>query len=182
MKKLFLPLALCLCLLLTACGGRAERARFQQFSRELADREGLSFTADVRAEYPDRSVSFTLAYRADADGETMTVLDPELIRGISARLAPGSTTLEYEGMILDLGSLDDFGLSPVSALPALVDALKNGHLDSQWEENGELAFDLIRDDALSATVWFEPESMTPRRAELRSEGRAILFCQIKDWS
>ena len=182
MKKSLLPLLLCVCLLLSGCGGRAEETRFARFSEFLSARDTLSFTAELRAEYEDKTLRFTLAYQKDAEGQTVQVLKPERIAGIRARLGAGSGTLEYEGLILDTGPLDPYGLTPMNALPKLVEALCTGHLDSHWSEEGHPVFRLILDDQLSVSVWFEPESMTPLYAELQSGDKVCVFCGISDWN
>lgn len=181
MKKALLPVLILLSLLLSACGDGAAKSRFDAFSASLRERETLSFTADLRAEYPDRSDDFTLAYQKDPAGEQITVLAPELIAGISARREAGSTALVYEGLILDLGPLDAYGLTPMSALPRLVETLLNGHMDSYWEESAMRVYRLICDDHLTATVWFDRD-MNPLRAELASDGNVRVFCEISDWS
>ena len=123
MKKVLLTLMILAALTLTACGGRAVRNRYDAFAAELAGRESLSYTAELRAEYPDRSVCFTLRYEKDAGGERVTVLAPALIEGISARVTEEGTALQYEGMILDTPPLDPYGLTPMNALPRLTEAL-----------------------------------------------------------
>ena len=178
-KRLLLPIFAC-CLLLTGCARRGE-TRFLAFSDALAAREELSFTADLRAEYADRTLNFTLAYGKNAEGESVTVLRPERIAGIRARLKPGSAALEYEGLILETGPLDPYGLTPMNALPKLVEALLAGHLDSHWQDAGAAAYRLIPDDTLAVSVWFEPESMRPLRAELESGGKVHIYCEITDW-
>ena len=181
MRRKLLPLLLVICLLLSGCGSRANEKLFTDFSAELAARESLSFSAELRAEYADRTLNFVLDYQKDAEGQTVSVREPERIAGIKAHLSPGSSTLEFEGLILDTGPLDPYGLSPMNALPTLVEALSAGHLDSQWEENGTLVCHLILDDHLSASVWFEPDSMTPFYAELQSDETVHIFCTIHDW-
>ena len=121
MKRILLPLLLIACLFLSGCGDHAAEKRFTDFSEGLAAKETLSFCADMRVEYADRTLEFTLAYARDADGQTITVQKPERIAGIRAHLAPGSNTLEFEGLILDTGPLDPYGLTPMNALPKLVD-------------------------------------------------------------
>ena len=96
MRKALLPLLLIFCLLLTGCGGKALEKRFAEFSEALGEKESLSFSADLRAEYTDRTLSFTLDYSRDPDGQTIAVREPERIAGIRAHLAPGSSTLEFE--------------------------------------------------------------------------------------
>ena len=112
----------------------------------------------------------------------MEVLSPELIKGVRARLEDGSSCLEYSGVMLETGKLDRYGLTPMSALPALVKALREGHLDACWTEDGKTVLQLIADDCLTATVWLESGSMTPMRAELSSDGRVRVFCTITDWN
>ena len=85
-------------------------------------------------------------------------------------------------MALDTGALDDFGLSPMSALPLLVDAMRTGYLDSAWEENGELAAVLIPSDGLSVEVHLDKYSKTPLYAEISSAGRVRVTAQISGWN
>ena len=181
MKRLCLPLLLVFCLLLSSCGAGASRKQYEQFSQELSSQSSLSFTAQLRAEYEDKTAEFTLCYERDEDGQTVTVLAPELIAGVKAHIAAGNTALEYDGVRLDTGELDSYGLTHMSALPVLVDAMLNGHLDSRWQEDGKSVCQLISNDHLSVSVWFETESMTPVRAELASDGRVTVCCEISDW-
>ena len=181
MKRLFIPLLLAFCLLLSACGANVVEERYKSFSQSLSAREDLDFSARLRAEYEDRTVDFTLRYSMNASGCTISVLEPERIAGIKAHLAPGSSRLEYDGLIIDTGDLDPYGLSPMSALPTLLEAMKNGHLESYWEEGDYTVLQLILDDHLYANVSFLLESMTPVCAELVSDGRVTVFCRLEDW-
>ncbi len=102
MKRLCLPFVLALCLLLSGCGSGVKK-QYEQFSSALVQRDSLSFTARLRAEYEDKTAEFTLKYARDESGQTITVTEPEIIAGISARIAGDGTALEYDGMILDTG-------------------------------------------------------------------------------
>ena len=180
MKRICLPVLLILCLLLSACSSAAE-GKFRAFSEDLAARDSLHFKAKLRAEYPDRTLDFTLDYALQDGEQRVTVLEPESIRGVRARLLPGETRLEYEGLLLDAPALGCAELSPMSALPLLVETLRRGHLDSHWQEGGALAVQLILTDELRATVRFEPESMRPVSAELFCADRLVIACEITDW-
>ena len=164
---------------------QAEKSRaeqdFEAFSARLNALASLRFTAKVRAEYEHKTARFTLSYAEDGSGGRVTVLAPELIRGVSARVEPGGTALEYDSVVLDTGSLDSFGLSPLSSMPVLAHALRSAHVDSAWEEDGKTAVQLEPEDGLRCTVWFAKDSMTPLRAELITDGRVTLVLDIKEW-
>ena len=181
MKKLYLPLFLALSLLLSGCGEKAAGERFEEFTAELCEKELISFSAELRCEYEDKKLDFTRAYEEDSEGCTVTVVAPELIRGIRAHAKAGETAVEFDGVILDTGPLDDYGLSPMSALPRLVDAVKKGYIDSVWEENGEYAALIIPDDHTNVQLHLDKYTMRPVYAELISDGKVSVFISIKDW-
>lgn len=179
MKRLCLPL-LVLCLLLSGCGERAAKKEFEDFSQELAAREALSFRAALNFQYEDRSLDFSLGYARDSQGETVTVIEPEIISGLRARLSPKGDTLEYEGLILDTGA-PGTGPSPMSALPLLVRALCSGHLESCRREQDMSVWELIPEDGTSVSVWLEEGPLVPVKAEIYLEGRLWASCLIENW-
>ena len=182
MRKVYVPLLLAFCLLLTGCAGSGAKSRYEEFARELSGKEDFSFTGDIRAEYQDKTAEFTIEYIRDAEGCTVTVVEPELIRGVTARMAEGKTQLEFSGVILDVGPLDEYGLSPMTALPTLVRAMEEGHIESVRSEEGSLVFELQPEDWLTVTVWFDEDNMRPVHAEIASGGRVAVYCELRDWS
>lgn len=174
-------LALAAALLLAGCGGSRESARREEFAEALSARQDLRFTARIRAEYPDRTVSYRLAYAEDGEGCAVRVLEPEEIAGVGVRLGPDGAQLRFEEISLDTGPLDRWGLSPVSALPALTLALREGHLESAWTEGGLTVWELIADDNLTVQVWLDGD-LVPQRAEFISDGRVGIFCDLEDWA
>lgn len=182
MKRCISVLLLCAALLLSGCGKRRGESDYRDFSERINSLDALSFTAQVRAEYEHKTARFTLSYGEDGGGGRVTVIAPELIRGVTARVSPGSSTLEYDTVVLDTGSLDSFGLSPLSSLPAMLRALRMGHLDSVWEEDGKTVVLLEPDDGLRCCVWFSKGEFTPLRAELITDGRVKVYIEIEDWT
>lgn len=182
MKKKLLPIVLALCALLSACGKTAEvKAAYEDFASNLSAADSISFQAEVRAEYEHKTARFTLSYAEGAEGADVTVVSPELIAGISAHVEKGGTSLEYGSVSLDTGDLDSRGLSPMSALPVLVQAMKAGSFESFWEEDGKTVLQLAAGDGLLCAVWFG-DGMTPLYAELTSDGRVVIYAEITDWS
>ena len=181
MKRICLPLLALLCLLLAACGKSRGEETVRNFAARLNEAPALSFTAGVRAEYEKKTARFTLRYEEDETGGRVTVLAPELIQGVTAHVSPGSTTLEYDTVVLDTGSLDALGLSPLSSLPVMVRAMRVGHIDSVWEEDGKTVCQFEPDDQLRCTVWFDKGDMRPLRAELMTDGRVTVYLELRDW-
>ena len=180
MKKLFVPFLLILSLLLGGCTNKNE-ARFRAFAEELRGRGDLDLTAELRAEYDDRSCSFTLRCREDDSGGcTVEVLEPELIRGVKARMSAGGAKLVYDGVAVDTGEESGSSLSPMGALPLLLRALRTGALDSAWREDGQLAVRLVPEDGMAVTVLFD-DGMNPTYAEIDREGRTLFFLDVTEF-
>lgn len=179
MKRICTVFALCAVLLLTGCGSGLEQ-RWDEFSKTVSEADNLSFTAALRAEYEDKRVSFELRYEQSGGECAVTVLSPKELRGVKAVRKNGSGALKYYGFVIDTGTLDG-GLTPVGALPALVDALRGGYADCFWREGGSTVVRLIPEDGMTVTVWLEEESLTPVYAELASGERVTVFCEIEDW-
>ena len=117
----------------------------------------------------------------DENGAVVEILEPELVAGIKARVSEDTTQLEYEGVILDIGTLSDNGLSPMSALPVLVKAMREGHLDIVWTEDDMLAARIIPSDDITVTLWLSKE-LVPLNAEISCDEKTVAFIEITDWS
>lgn len=185
MKKLYPMRALIVlipALLLSACGNKDAEKGALELSERLGAAENLSFTANLRAEYDDKSEEFTLEYAEDGDGCTVTVLSPEIIKGVSAHISKGETALEYESVTLDTGPLDSYGLTPMSALPLMTDAIRNGYIDSAWTDGENIAAVYIPSDNVSVEMRIDKYTKTPVSAEIASDGHVRVFAEIKDWS
>ena len=176
-RNIILPMLLVL--LLCGCSSGEETA-FNRFREELARAEEITFTADVQAEYEDKTAEFTLSFAMQNDEYRMEILEPEIVRGISARVKSGETHLEYDGAILDIGKLTDRGLCPMSALPYLLDAMRDAHADMTWTENGLLTVRLVPSDEMSVTLWLD-EDNEPVNAEIIYKEKTVVFIEIHDW-
>ena len=178
MKKLLLPLMISLTLL-CGCADTAQE-RFISFMESVNECSRISFTADVRAEYSDKTAEFTLTYSQDGDDAVVEVIKPDIIAGIKARVNKDGAAVEYDGAVLDIGSLTDEGLSPVSALPLLASAIKNSHIELSWTESDMLAARLIPNDDTTVTLWLDGEQK-PVSAELGYKEKTLVFITIHDW-
>ena len=152
----------------------------------------FSATAEITADYGQRVYEYTLTVSWQKDGETvLTVVEPENIAGITARIGNGSARLEYDGASLETGLLSGDGLSPMDAVPAILEGVLTGYIaECGFEDAGEgrqLWF-CCRDPEQSAgtgteaAFWFDADSHALTRAELLSDGYTVIQCVFTDFT
>ena len=178
MFKKMLPLMISL-VLLCGCADTGEES-FDEFARSVAESDSVSFSADVRAEYSDKTAEFTLRYAQSADSAEVEISEPETVAGIKARVTGDALSLEYDGAILDIGSFGDTELSPMSALPLLVRSMTDAHIDITWREDDMIAARLVPSDDMLVTLWLSNE-LVPLNAEISYKEQTVIFIEINDW-
>ena len=172
---LFAPM---LMLLLTACGGE-EKDPAAELQAQYANLTGAVMEADVSCHYADEDRAYTLLCDYAPDRSTVTVLSPANLAGISATVENGTLTLSYEDVSLDAGGYSAAAISPVAALPKLMQAAASGYVTEKSEETvGErpclrLACDLPDDEGTVYTTWFDQETLLPLRSEISAEGTVV---------
>ncbi|MDE6589127.1 MAG: hypothetical protein K2K53_02015 [Oscillospiraceae bacterium] len=152
---------------------------------------GWSSEVDVTAQVGDKVFDFTLDARWQRDGETvLTITAPELLSGITARIAQGETVLEYDGAGLSLGLLDGKGLTAVSAVPWLMEQIDRGYMAKcAWAgDNGELLRITFRDpqaapnDGTEYQITFEKEGFALAGAEVSVDGAVVLTARFRNFT
>ncbi len=172
---LFAPM---LMLLLTACGGE-EKDPAAELQAQYANLTGAVMEADVSCHYADEDRAYTLLCDYAPERSTVTVLSPANLAGISATVENGTLTLSYEDISLDAGGYSAAAISPVAALPKLMQAAASGYVTEKSEETvGErpclrLACDLPDDEGTVYTTWFDQETLLPLRSEISAEGTVV---------
>ena len=181
-------------LLLSGCqagsaGGTPEDAALVLRTRYQA-LAGWSAQADVSVCYTDTVYDFTLDAVWRRDGETvLTVTAPELVAGITARIAQGETVLEYDGAGLSLGLLDDSGLTPVSAVTACMEQIETGWMARcAWAgENEEYLQISFQDPELEPNagtqflLTFGREDFALLSAEVSAAGDRVLTARFRNF-
>lgn len=178
MIKKLLPLMISL-VLLCGCADNGEES-FDKFAGGVAEADTVSFSADVRAEYSDKTAEFTLRYVQGPESAEVEITEPETVAGIKARVTGDALSLEYDGAILDIGSFGDTELSPMSALPLLVRAMTDAHIDIIWREDDMIAARLVPSDDMLVTLWLSSE-LVPLNAEISYKEQTVIFIDINDW-
>lgn len=144
----------------------------------------ISMVADILADYGSRAYQFRLRLNSQENGWRIEVIEPENIKGLTATFNTGSSTLEYDGVILDVGDLDISGLSPMNCLPTIIDAWLNGHVEEaiRYEDNGVqlVSISYIISDSTAVTTVFEENKFLPAKAEISVDGYTVISCTFGD--
>ena len=185
MRKIGLISALMMTLLLSGCGGgegqQALNAALTIRSEFLA-LSAFSTQAELTADYGQRIYTYTLDISADTEETVLTVREPELVSGITARIRDDSGFLEYDDLCLETGPLTADGLTPLSAIPAMLDAVRGAYiLSCGFGDDGTLRVDYGDPDTVPGegtcfTLIFDPETHDPLRGEVTSDGLLRVTC------
>lgn len=167
-----LALTISLLLTLSACGGAGSAARFEAWRTNFLESPEHSITAEVTSTSGDAHGEFTLSYRKDSEGESVSVLSPALIADVKALVEDDGVSLSFEGVILETGAGVSQKLSPLTALPIFMDFLEEGYVKDSWTEREggrELAVtELELSDASRLTLWQDKADMSVLYAAIRS--------------
>lgn len=168
---------------LTACSAKPKAAELAQTVRDsYTSADGISMNAELTANYSSRAYSFSVKYEEDDGGGTVTVLEPESIAGISARIGEDGVTLIFDGAEVFTGEVTEDGLSPVDALPVIVKAWREGavtgteYVKSDGAERLSVSY-RITDSAALITV-FDTDTYLPVSAELTRDGYTVLTLEF----
>lgn len=185
-----------LCLLLPSCGGETGNEAEQlalDIRTEYLAMQSCAAHVELTADYGQRVYTYGLDLSYVREEEmTLTITKPEHIAGIMAHIREGETTLEYEGVRVETGPLNEAGLSPMNALPVLLTGIQEGFLaESVLEGGGEEPETLhitIRDpeaEAGSGTelqIWFDLATHAMLRGEISQDGFTVVQCVLSGFS
>ena len=185
---LMMTLLLCSC---KAAGGETPEEAALAVRDAYLDGAGWNADADITASVGDKVFDFTLAVQWRREGETvLSITAPELLVGITARLAKGETVLEYDGAGLSLGLLDQSGLTPVSAVTGIMAQIEKGYMAKcAWagENDGLLQITFQDPEAEPGAgtqflLTFDRAGYALLSAEVSVAGTTVLTAQTHDFT
>ena len=163
-------------LLLAACGASGDEAKVTAFCDTLQN-QTVSCEAEILSRIGGESETFVLAYEESGQGSEIAVRAPEMLSGVTARVG-ADASLSFDGLVVPVPAE---GLSPLTAVPILLDALRHGHLDLVWREGDALTAQIIQNDDLAVRVYFSPEGL-PAAASFLDRGTETITCTITQWT
>ena len=163
-------------LLLAACGASGDEAKVTAFCDTLQN-QTVSCEAEILSRIGGESETFVLACEESGRGSEIAVRAPEMLSGVTARVG-ADASLSFDGLVVPVPAE---GLSPLSAVPVLLNALRHGHLDLVWREGDTLTAQFIQNDDLAVRVYFSPDGL-PAAASLIEGGAETITCTITQWT
>lgn len=179
-------------LLLAGCGqgggNEAEELALTIRGEHLA-MNGCAARAAVTADYGQRVYRYEMAVSVTGEETLLTLSAPETVAGLTARMTGEENLLEFDGVSVETGPLDDNGLTPVSAVPALLEAAKTGYITAcALEEDGTILRVDCGDPAGSpgtgaeTALWFDVSTHALTRGEISSDGFRVILCEFSDFT
>ena len=143
---------------------------------------GYSLQAQVNADYGQRVYDFTLSVTNDGEETAVVIREPEMLSGVTARIHGEEGALEYDDL-----SLDGESLSPVSALPTLMEAARTQYIDRCTLTDGVLEVHCADPEQDSGTgqevtLWFDAQTYALTGGEISQDGRRVIACQITEFT
>lgn len=183
MRKTIVSALMMTLLLLHGCGEREARLEksFEALRTAVTQAQSISFTAELTADWGDTAADYTLDVTYDGQQTVQQIRAPALLAGIKATALRGQTAVDYDGVILGAGPLDGEGLTPMSAVPVVLDALASAYVELLWWDADAVAARLYVGENAVATVWLEADTLALTAAEIATEGRTVMTCRITDW-
>lgn len=141
------------------------------------------YIARITASFPNREVSFSADYRfSSKSDDRVTVTSPEEIAGVSFSVSEDGNTLEFDGIMLELGSFPEDDISPLSALPSLISVWRGGNAShitpsKMFGENALLV--IHKENKREYRTWFSETDFSPLYAEIYSDGIRIIECKFE---
>ena len=179
---------LLLCLLCGCTGADSNNDLNLELRSDFLSREGCSGVMELTADYGQRVYAYTVEFDGTVkDGMTLVITAPEEVAGITANIREGQTYLEYDGVRLETGPVNEEGLSPLDALPTFLTAMESGYIAETGSEmmgETEVLRICCRDpetdpgQGLETVLWFDKAQKTLLRGEVRSDGFTVIQCEF----
>lgn len=193
MRKVFSLCVLTMILLpLSSCfgGGEGQKALDAALTLrgEYLAMTDFSTQVQLLADYGQRVYNYTLDVSATEEETILTVTAPELIAGVSARIRPEMSFLEYDDISIETGVLNEEGLTPISAVPAMLEAVRGAYITScSFDDSGLLQVyygdpDVPLGTGTEYTLWFQSRTGDLVQGEISVDGRRCIQCTFSPFT
>lgn len=182
-RAALLALMISLALLSGCANAQLSEDKFGQWRQDFVSAPRRLIEAEVTAISEESETVFILRCESTALEDRVEVIAPEMLSKVSASVGGEENTLSYDGAVLALGGDAGERISPMMALPMLMDFLRESHFEGSWTETmdgAEVTVTELEDaQGRRLRLWQETDSMQPRFASIRSGDETELKIQIQ---
>ena len=183
-------------LLLSGCGAGSGEESPENLAAlirgEYLNLTGWTASMDVTVDYGERVFDFSLDASWQKEGDTvLTITAPEIVAGITARIVDGEGYLEYDGASLSTGPLTGEGLTPLEAVPFLMEQATKGYMARctfEGEAENRVLKVLCRDPegtegvGTECTLYFDPTTHDLLGMEVSYDGFTVLTAEMTNFT
>lgn len=187
-NKVCVPM-ISLCLLLSGCGQMSTGDLALTIRDEYNTVESGSATLTLTADYGQRIYQYEIQLDYHENKTMLTLVYPEEVAGIQVSIQDGKSLLEYQGMQLETGNLDDMGLSPVGSVPVFYQALREGFVgetsledvaETQWLRVDYRGPEQVPGTGREVTLWFDINTYHITKGEISDNGYRVIDCTVNE--
>ncbi|MGM9521532.1 MAG: hypothetical protein ACI3VB_03545 [Oscillospiraceae bacterium] len=179
-KATLCALMISLPLLLSSCSVMTGTDDILKIQEDFSASENISFTAELTADYGQHLYEYRISFDGLPDSGTITIIEPESIAGTQVAIEDGASSLCFDGAQIYTGEILPDGLSPVDAVPMLLEAWRTGLVTECAKESfdGEDCLNAVFriTDDVNLRTWFGFESGLPLYAEVDFDGYTVISC------
>lgn len=177
-----------LCLTLVSCGGAlagsSNEEKALSIRAEYIGAVSIEMTVALKADYGDRVYEYTLKYTGDTNSGELEVMEPEIIAGLKAEVSNSDVSLKYDGAVLDTGAITEDGMTPIEAIPTMINAWKSGYISECYteklDETNTLVIVIDLSEGLSQRTWFDVTTNLPVKSETVSGEFVVIECKFEN--
>ena len=182
-KKVLCCVMMFLCL--TGCGrGNQPAQQALDLRTALLEKGGCSFTADMTVDFPDRAYDFSVSCEyLSGEHAKITVLQPEEITGITAKVSGSGAAVVFDDIALDFGKLANGNVSAMEAPWLLAKCWDSAYISAAGKDGDLLRVTYLEgydDGQLTVDTWLN-EAGEPVRGEVAYDGMRCLTLNISQF-
>ncbi|MBR5520284.1 MAG: hypothetical protein IKU55_06155 [Clostridia bacterium] len=187
MRRFALAIWVLMTVVCSACTGVRDAEQNTAINDYYAHISALETVCAVRMDHGDSVSDYCIAYRFDHQTHTLTVLEPNVLNGLTVEVGAETHSITYEGIVFAPQALSGSAVSPVRVLCDLLPTWQNGYAEAVTKEETEAGDAIVctftsmqTGEVFSYRVWFLQETYLPLKAECFSEGYLVMTVAFSD--
>ncbi len=145
----------------------------------------LTMHVAISADFPEHMSEYKVKYAHNKESnDIIEIIEPEEVSGVKISVQQGKTEIVFDGARLETGAVDNAGLTPLNAIPKLIEQWSNGKVTESCVDsrNGVDTIMIVHEDdteKLEYRTWFNISDYTPVYSEIFADGKSAICCEYE---